>query len=209
MDRANKRWNWENCTAVIVAGGPSLRYSDILEAQCRLNAPKIIAVNESWKTCNSDIVYGADPDWWVDRGPVNDNALECWTQDKNWKPGLAASMGIKQIRSVSGANISTDPEYIYQGANSAFQAMNLAILFGAKRIVFTGLDLSAAPDGRKHWHEYPEKFDRRTPNGWNIFKASFEAAAPVLHDMGVEVINASRRTVLECFPRMTMEEALK
>jgi len=79
-------------------------------------------------------------------------------------------------------------------------------VFLSRRIVFLGLDLS--PDGDKtHWHEYPDKFKREFP-GYEMFKKSFEDVVPILLENGVEVINASRRTVLECFERMTIQEAL-
>ena len=214
MDLAEPLADWKGTTAVIIAGGPSLTVDDVSVAEAAaIGSPQtahLIAVNEAWrliKPYRGSVVYGADPIWWKQRGPT-DPVFDRWTQDKNWKTGEADALGVRQIRSEGGAGISTDPSFIYQGANSSFQAMNLAVLFGARRIVFLGLDLSAGADGETHWHKYPSEFERRSP-GWDLFKSAFETAAPILQGMGVEVINASRRTVLECFPRIPINEALK
>ncbi len=209
MDKAFPRDDWKNSTTVILAGGPSLTQDDVRTANsCRWVKEniKIIGVNESWKLAWCNLIYGADPCWWKERGSLIIN-FQRWTQDKNWQHGEAEQMGIKQIQSKPGAYISFDPSFIYQGANSSFQAMNLAILFGSKRIVFLGLDLMTDGD-KTHWHEYPEKFKRRCP-GYPTFKKSFEDVAQTLQDNDIEVINASRRTALTCFKQMTIEEALK
>lgn len=215
MDIAKERITWKNSTTVILASGPSLTDEDINVARRSWgNSPltKIIAINETWRRCDiAHVLYGADPEWWEDRGPALKKFHgELWTQDKNWPANRATDWGIRQIKSEYGADISTDPSFIYQGANSAFQAMNLAILFGSRKIVFLGLDLGRSPEGETHWHKYPDKFERSDPeHSYNLFRNSFNAAAPKLQRLGVEVINASRRTTLKCFKRMTIQEALQ
>lgn len=212
MDKVYTSKSWTDATAVVIAGGPSLTDADVAHVRNvwgEKGGVKIISVNESWRLTHDvlHVAYGADPDWWKNRGPRKDDTpADRWTQDKNWIYREADELGLKMIRAEPGAGISINPGFIYQGANSSFQAMNLAILHGTRRIVFLGLDLSA--DGTKtHWHEYPEKFQRREP-GYKMFRESFEEAAPILKGLGVTVINASRRTVLEAFPRMTIQEAL-
>lgn len=207
MDKAYPRIEWKKAITVIFASGPSLNATDVDFSHCA-NFVKTIAVNESWRMCVDcpDIVYGADPPWWKNRRPMGLIKAELWTQDKNWQNGEAKELGLMQIESRPGADISLDPTYIFQGANSSFQAMNLAILFGSRRIVFLGLDLGIT-DKKTHWHEYPDTFKRKEP-GYAIFRKNFEEAAPKLKELGIEVINASRRTTIDCFPQMTIQEAL-
>lgn len=211
MDLANRKPTWEPATTVIFAGGPSITEEDVEHVRRRWGESsevRMIAVNESWRLCDvAHAVYGADPTWWQERGPTAQQFQgERWTQTENWEKGDAERLGLKKIRSEPGTDISLDPSLIYQGSNSSFQAMNLAVLFGSRRIVFLGLDLCADGD-KTHWHVYPDKFKRQSP-GYGIFKLSFEQAAPKLAKLGIEVINASRRTALECFPRMSIQEAL-
>ena len=215
MDVARQRETWINSTAVIIASGPSLTRQDcdfVVEKWLfdLSKTVRIILINDSWRATDGvgDVLYGADPEWWRERKPDRiDCCAEYWTQNKNWKnPNEHQDYGLRCIRSEPGADLSLDMRFIYQGSNSSFQAMNLAVLFGASRIVFLGLDLSADGD-KTHWHDYPDEFKRMEP-GYALFQKAFETVAPKLQSAGVEVINASRRTALECFPRQTIQEAL-
>jgi hypothetical protein len=62
-------------------------------------------------------------------------------------------------------------------------------------------------NGEFHWHgRHPKNLDRSCPvKSW---AKNFPALADDLRAEGVEVINATRETALECFPRMGLEEAL-
>lgn len=95
---------------------------------------------------------------------------------------------------------------IHQGGNSGYQAINLAYLWGARAIVLLGLDCGAGPDGKEHWfgqHTHP-KLGKHQPFG--MWLAKFPALARDLEIEGVRVINASRRTALDCFERMALED---
>lgn len=93
------------------------------------------------------------------------------------------------------------------GGNSGFQALNLAVQFGAAKIVLIGFDMDDA--GGKHWYGR---------NGWpmsnnpdrSCFRrwiAAFEKAAPVLAHRGIQVFNASPNSALRCFPLVDLEQA--
>lgn len=61
--------------------------------------------------------------------------------------------------------------------------------------------------GKFHWHG---KHWGNLPNGQG-FPTWIKNFAPLAVDLarrGVEVINATRETALQCFPRMSLEEAL-
>ncbi len=94
------------------------------------------------------------------------------------------------------------------GGNSGFQALNLAVQWGAKRILLIGFDMDVAHQyhwyGRNNWHE------ANNPNESNFKRwiASFDASALVLAKLGIEVINCSMHSALKCFPKMSIEDAL-
>lgn len=90
--------------------------------------------------------------------------------------------------------------------NSGAAAVSLAASRGAKRIVLLGYDCQKT-DGKAHWHgDHPKGLG----NAGSIDKwaKSFGDLAEALKKRGVEAVNASRATALECFPRLTLEEAL-
>lgn len=95
---------------------------------------------------------------------------------------------------------------IHQGGNSGYQAINLAYLWGARAIVVLGLDCGAGPDGEAHWfgqHTHPNLGKHQPYDTW---RAKFPLLARDLEIEGVRVINASRRTALDCFERMALED---
>jgi hypothetical protein len=86
--------------------------------------------------------------------------------------------------------------------------VNLAMLLGAKRIVLLGYDMKAGARGKKHHH--PDHAGRN-PTGAAQFKgwvAAFATMAPDLAKAGVEILNCSRETALDMFPRAKLEDVL-
>jgi len=94
------------------------------------------------------------------------------------------------------------------GGNSAFQALNLAVQWGAKRILLIGFDMTDASG--VHWYGRNTWLMANNPDDHNFKRwiAAFTAAAPVLAGMGVEVINCSVNSAMHCFPRRSIEDAL-
>ncbi len=95
------------------------------------------------------------------------------------------------------------------GGNSGFQALNLSIQWGAKRILLIGFDMTDKP-GSLHWYGHNQWRGANNPDRHNFKRwiASFENAAKQCRELGVEVINCSAVSALTCFPQMMIEEAL-
>lgn len=92
------------------------------------------------------------------------------------------------------------------GGNSGFQALNLAVQFGARDILLIGFDMSDI--GGAHWYGRNRWAGANNPSHTNFRKwiAAFDAAAPVLRARGVNVFNASPLSALTCFPKATVHE---
>jgi len=92
-------------------------------------------------------------------------------------------------------------------ANSGGFAGSLAMLAGAARILYLGLDCKPAADGRRHWHgaHPPGLGDAVSMPVWSV---EIQRLAGDARNEGVEVINCSRDTALTCFPRVPLEAAL-
>lgn len=201
------RGRWAGETVCIAACGPSLTADDVSYAYAY--ACRFVAVNESWRlTPAADVLYAADVAWWKKRAPTAAAfAGERWTASAVWTDRDKSEFPEMNFAATKGGCDLTDDFPICTGNNSSFQAMSLAILWGARRIVFIGLDMKLGPKGQEHW--FGSYHDLTTPrNALGAFIKAFNHVAPQCVARGVEVINASRDTALECFPRMRLEDAL-
>ena len=91
------------------------------------------------------------------------------------------------------------------GRNSGAGALLLAAHWGAERIIMLGYDCEYAPDGKRHWHgDHPRGLGNCVSIG--KFPAQFSAMAGRLE--GIDVINASRHSILTLWPRVNLEAAL-
>jgi hypothetical protein len=95
------------------------------------------------------------------------------------------------------------------GGNSGFQALNLAVQLGARRILLLGFDM----DDRAgtHWFGRANGLGRSNPGETNFrrWRAAFANAANPLASAGVEVVNASPITTLNCFAKAPVDVAMK
>lgn len=199
---------WLNQSVCIIASGPSLTADDA--ALARKYMHRVIVVNESWRMCpDADVLYGADESWWTHRRPTMDEFKgERWTQDKSWT--RTKPEGVQTIRAEHGRNIAPPgADHVFTGSNSGYQALGLAVVWGAKCITFLGLDLQSAKDGMNHWHgDHPQPLTNQRTSYPN-FRRAFTEAAPKLAALGVIVVNSSSETALEAFPRVPIQVAAR
>lgn len=162
---------------------------------------RIIAVNTSYKMAPfCDLIYACDARWWQwQKGVPEFTGLKYSLQRRaeRW-PGVTA------LRIGTHDGLSLDPTTLNTGKNSGQQAVNLAVHLGAKRIILLGYDMQKGKHGEHHWHkEHPS----RTPDLYRKFLRYFSTIEEPLKQLGVEVINCSRRSALDIFPRMSLEQA--
>jgi len=89
------------------------------------------------------------------------------------------------------------------GRNGVYQAINLAIHFGATRILLLGVDMQ----GQIGSHD----FGRHPDNSGPPYAACLERFATMVKPLkaaGVDVINCTRSTALKVFPCVRLEDAL-
>lgn len=94
------------------------------------------------------------------------------------------------------------------GSNGGYQALNLAVLFGARRIILVGFDMTL--ERGVHWHgRHPPGLNNPRQASVDKWRLELDAQAPVLAAHGVEVLNASRYSRLTAFPKVDLVEALR
>jgi len=92
--------------------------------------------------------------------------------------------------------------------NSGYQALNLAIHFGARKIILLGYDMQCGPNGQTHWFgSHPGALEKGA-GLYPRFVQNFRTTLPDLERNGITVVNCSRSTALDCFPKIPLVEAL-
>lgn len=101
-----------------------------------------------------------------------------------------------------------DPLAIGAGGNSGFQAINLAVKFGARGIVLVGFDMRV--DRGTHWHgDHQGGLGNPDAGKVDRWRGHLDNAAQALADAGVTIINASMVSALRNYPKMQFSEALE
>lgn len=157
----------------------------------------------------ADALYACDESWWKIYFPEVARAFpgELWSVSQ----AAAQRYGINWIHGHSKlGGLSKEPDMIHCGKNSGFQAIGLAYLFGAARIVLLGYDLMHEPGTRRvHWHgNHPPGLGNAASGNLGLWAREMHLLADDLKKTKTQVVNASRRTALRCFPRKTLEDAL-
>lgn len=192
--------NWSGETCVIVAGGPSVKDVDLSAVRGRT---RVAVVNNSWQLAPwADLLYACDCRWWH----ANPAALSF--------AGLKVTMSsncpfpIHSVDVVTGSRIIVDEPRISSGSNSGFQISNLVVQFGAKKLVWVGMDMRV--DLGLHWHG-PHGKTMNNPTAERVarWRKCLDDAASDFARLGVTVINTSSVSALRNYPKMSLAEALR
>lgn len=188
---------WPGETVVIAATGPSLTVAQIAAVRGRA---RLIAVNDAYQLAPwAEALYAADDEWISHHRP--DLAGQKWTQCEAWRD----RDGWRWVKGIGGEGLSTDPAVIHWGSNSGFQACNLALHFGARKLILIGFDMKMGAK-RHFFGDHPGAMNKQSPYG--KFIRHFEQSVPDFEAAGVTVINATPESALTCFPMMDLGEAL-
>lgn len=202
---------WAGRTAIVAATGPSLVPS-LCDRVMAAGHP-IIAVNDAYKRIpTADILYACDGEWWDHHQGAPGFAGERWSshcananEADDDKTAHAVAYGLHLIAGRHIEAFSADPTFINYGDNSGYQAVNLAIVLGATRVLMVGFDMRIVKDKAHFFGDHPAGL--RNVNKYQQFMEHFDRAALAL-PAGVTVINCTPKSALKCFPLMDLAEAL-
>jgi len=200
-----QRPDWSACTVAIVATGPSLT-----DAQCALLAERrqslrVVTVNRAFQQAPwADAFYFGDYLFAkVYAEQMRRAAPEAliWTIDR----AAAERWRLNHIRAVQRPGLGRD--CIHANGTSGLQAINLATLLGARRILLVGYDMRPGPDGQRHYFgDYPAPCTQAQLFAEWLHKA--EAVAKDATESGIVVINCTPGSAMTCFPMGQLEEHL-
>jgi len=216
---------WEGGTAVIIGGGPSIlkqfsipesviedvysgkltpdAYSPFLEP---IHKKHVIAVNVAYKIGNwIDVMFFGDLSTWNEQkkdlvkfkglritcasGLTNDTRLKHLAQNERHRVG-----------------ITTDPTKLSWNGNSGNASINLAVLFGVKRIILLGFDMQLNNGNNQHWHNYYSTPTKEVQSTMKRHLSPLSTMKKELDALGIEVINANPDSKIECFTKMNFNE---
>lgn len=148
-------------------------------------------------------MYACDPHWW--QHYYDEVAAEfkgqLWTQD----PSAAKQYKLNHCPGHSAQGLGRD--MLHFGGNSGYQAINLAYLFGVRKIVLLGFDMQMTNGKQHYFGQHPYHSHGQGPGDFlfRTWRTNFDYLARDLKSEGVEVINATRQTALTCFYRGFIE----
>jgi len=217
---------WDNGECWIIGGGSSIieQFSipfDIVELVRTKQAPlsifskymeaihskHVIGVNAAFKLGRwIDFCFFGDTGWFED----NKVALARFAGIKVTSAPIFAKRemhypGIKYLsQDVNKSHgISSVPYTVCWNANSGAAAISLAAHLGAKKIVLLGFDMQLGSQGTSHWHnEYPKSVTRNPVFIRHL--RGFPSIAKDAESMGIEIVNASPNSVIDCFPKISV-----
>lgn len=186
---------------MIVASGPSALDQPIYEAR---GLARAIVVNNSWRLAPwADALYASDAEWWRENDHAGFGGFKVSRSD-------VAGVHKVKLRGSRGAwhdhMIFDEPGVLGAGGSSGFQALNLAVQFGARDIALVGFD--ARIDYGLHWHGRHERTSNPTECTAATWAMCLDRAAKPLADAGVRVVNCSPSSALEAYQKVGLIEWL-
>lgn len=188
--------------AICIASGTSLRPEDV--DYCR-GKGKVYVVNNGYLLAPwADVLYACDGAWW-DLHIKNVRKIfkgELWTIDHR----ASTEYRINAIGVLNSAVFSNHPDAIVTGCNSGFQALNLAVIQGARKVILLGYDMKLGVNNRRHWHgDHPKPLLQTNKGEYERWIKHYEKASSLIP---VPVINCTRDTNLNCFPKEELEDVI-
>jgi len=202
-----KWWkDWRGECVAIIASGPSTKGAKLDLLRDRIH---VIAIKENVNLCPwADVVYGCDEAWWIHRRGL--------PEYKGVKISYAAR-ACSTFRDIHKIEIRDprcdrllvdEPGAIGSGANSGFQALNLAVQFGVNGVILVGYDMHRR--NGEHWYGRNMGYGMNNPSEDNFQRwvRGFDAIAGELKGRGIDVVNTSPSSALKCFRFSGIEQTL-
>ncbi len=196
---------WPGATIACLGGGPSLNRDQV---DCLRGRARVIAVNDAYKLAPwAEVLYACDWRWWLKHdGVPGFKGLKVTLS--NSRGHLDAYPDIKVVENTGTEGLERDPRGLRTGRNGGYQAINLAVHLGAKRILLLGYDMKADRQGRTHWFGDHADWPTRASVFAGVMLPQFTKLASELEALGVAVVNCTPGSALDVFAKVPLEQAL-
>lgn len=197
--------SWHAFTAVVVASGPSLsdeQIERILAARQRDDCRVIVTNNTIARLPWADVAFFGDYLAVEHYKPLIGHCGEEW-----WSSSRPAAQrfGVRFVPAEIGDGLGHDT--LLMNGNTGALAINLAALWGSKRIVLVGFDMRLDAQGRPHWFgNHPDGLIQT--QRFKDWIASMGVLARDAAQRGIDIINCTPDSAIECFRRASIEATL-
>lgn len=185
-----------------IGNGGSLTSEDV----DALRSANCIAINDAWKIVPHAVaLYAADYSWWkANIAAVRESFQgDLYTLDASAAEEFDLKLCACEDLDGSKPGLSPDKNVFRHGYSGGFQAMQLARMLGARKIILLGYDYGATGQD----HAVPST----VPN-WSDYALMARSFSSEVYDQleaeGIDLLNVSRQTALVYIPRVSIEEAL-
>jgi hypothetical protein len=203
--------DWVGETVAILASGPSMNRAcaDYVKGKCR-----VIAVNNQgidtvvdgvvvpaiapW----ADMLYASDAKWWME---YKDRALK-FAGEKVTLGEIVPFPEVLSLKLSIRVPFDAREDSVVAGGNSGYAALHVAAQRGASRILLCGYDMREV-NGARHWFGKHEG-RLETSQKYNNWILNFTRLAPVLSNMGIEVLNCTPKSALKAFKNVGLETVI-
>lgn len=218
---------WKNGTCYIIGGGSSVTsqfhipksvvqkvqsgelpisiYSSYMSF---LHDKHVIGINGAFLLGDwVDICFFGDKHWYFDNAKqLNDyKGLLVGCPEFLQVPGWQ-KLGIKYLaKSEVDYGISSDPTKVCWNFNSGAAAISLAYNAGCKKIILIGFDMSLDTTGKGHWHNM---YNGKTNMPFPKHLVGFDSISADAKRLGIEILNASPKSKIEQFPKVSIKDLM-
>ena len=193
---------WSDRPCFIVGGGPSLRGFEF----SKLNSKHTIAVNRAQEYIYPTILFFMDNETFYQE--VMGGHFGRMARERFINAPLKISLNITgamydhKVYSVpmsEKAAMTTDiRDGLFEGDNSGFAALNLAVCLRANPIYLLGFDMSSNGTGLQSWFHQGYRLTGKD-SAYKRWLVHFEEACPVIKGLGIGIINLNPASALRCF----------
>lgn len=196
-------------TIIIVGSGPSLdkEQTNLINGT---NKAIVMVVNDNYKVIdNPHHLFAADLKWWYRNYDLVKYSTICWSLDGHPNHLNKRIPGAKEriLNVLYTREFGLYNDKVHHSGNSGYIAIQLARLLMYKKIILVGFDHQHT-NGLRHWFgDHDKKYfqsNAEDVEGWTNWMNKL--APLILQD--TQVINCSKQTSLECFPKMPLQDAL-
>jgi hypothetical protein len=190
-------------TLIVIASGPSLTQEQVDAA---IKSPyETIAVNGAYQIApTADYLYAGDYMFWkLHIAEIKAKFKgKLITQDNS----ASSRFNLTRIRGTNRDGLGKG--VIHLNGNSGVQALNLAFVWGARRIILLGMDMKLGPKGERHFHaNHPHPAVQNQVFSEWLHK--LEKVAKDLRAEKCEVIDCTVGGAITCFTKGDWREVLK
>ena len=196
---------YPNKKFILAATGPSLTPEVIETIRPYKDSFVIFGINDSYRVIDFlDEHYACDQKWWDIHG---DEFREKYPELSSWTgyaKDAAKKYGLNYVNGKHAKDFSIDPNIIHYGANSGFQALNVAFLMGGSKFILVGYNMQAVGTRKHYFGNHPPGLNRNSP--YQAFVKNFNSIRPEIREL---VINCTTNTALDCFEKADLKETLE